>query len=401
VGIIRPHCSGPNVNGIKVSLIVSDDLDYGLDLAEALTEAGASVTLYLSQPALAFYLFGAGAPEAVSSPDRLTESLYEKGLLSRGITVRLFRFPRMRDPRSLVAANRLRRMIAGDHPDVVHVLMGPGEFWIAILSCLIRRLPVASTMIIPRPNVGDRLPTSVLWTIAKLLTLGSDLVIVNGADQVDVVRKLYAVSSKKVAYIPLGPRTVAAKWADRLHHEEPGTILFPGKAQARKGLEYLVKAQPIITKCVPHAKIILAAHGEDLDRCRAMIVDQSKFEIHDGFMSAADLANHFQRASLVALPYLSASTSGLLMTAYVFGKPVVATNVGALPEYVKEGVTGYLVPPANAERLGEAIVHLLLDDQLRQLMGKNAKDWMDQEKRKIAAETIKAYERARINFEKG
>jgi len=398
---MRADCSGPNVKGMKVSLIVSDDLDYGPDLAEALTEAGASVTLYLSQPDLAFYLFGLGAAEDASSPNRLIDALYEKELVSRDIPVRLFRFPRMRDPRSLVAANRLRRMIAGDHPDVVHILMGPGEFWISILSCLIRRLPVASTLIVPEPNIGDLQPRSVHWAIAKLLTLGSDFVIVNGADQLDVVRKLYAVPSKKIAYIPLIPRAVAAKWADRLHREEPGTILFPGKAQARKGLEYLVKAQPIITKRVPHAKIILAAHGEDLDRCRAMIMDQSKFEIHDGFMSAADLASHFQRASLVALPYLSASTSGLLMTAYVFGKPVVATNVGALPEYVKEGVTGYLVPPADAERLGEAIVHLLLDDQLRQQMGKNARDWMDQEKRKIAAETIKAYETARINYGRG
>jgi glycosyltransferase involved in cell wall biosynthesis len=241
----------------------------------------------------------------------------------------------------------------------------------------------------------------MLWTIAKLLTLGSDLVIVNGANQVDVVHRLYALDSKKIAYIPLCPRAVAAKWADQVYPEEPGTVLFPGKAQRRKGLEYLVKAQPFITNRVPHAKIVLAAHGDDLDRCRAMITDQSKFEIHDGFLSAADLASYFQKSSLVALPYLTASTSGLLTTAYVFGKPVVSTNVGALPEYVKEGVTGFLVPPANADLLGEAIVRLLLDDQLRKQMGENAKDWVNKEKRTIAIETIKAYERARMNFEKG
>ncbi len=78
-----------------------------------------------------------------------------------------------------------------------------------------------------------------------------------------------------------------------------------------------------------------------------MIEDESKFEIHEGYVSGERMAALFQRASLVVLPYLSASTSGVLMTAYSFGKPVVATKVGCLPEYVEDNITGLLVDPAN------------------------------------------------------
>ena len=53
------------------------------------------------------------------------------------------------------------------------------------------------------------------------------------------------------------------------------------------------------------------------------------------------------------------------MMAYVFGKPVVVTRVGSLPEYVQDGVTGLLVPPADVEQLTEAIVRLLTDEGLR------------------------------------
>ena len=57
-----------------------------------------------------------------------------------------------------------------------------------------------------------------------------------------------------------------------------------------------------------------------------MIQDATRFEIHDGFIPSDAVCQLFQRASLVVLPYISASTSGILMTAYVFGKPVVTTR---------------------------------------------------------------------------
>ncbi len=380
---------------LRVSLVVSDDLDYGLDLADALDKAGMDVTLRLSQRHLAAYM---GQP--ASSPDLLLAALYEKGLLPRGVSTHLFHFPRIRDPRSLPVALKLRDDIYRDQPDVVHILMGPGELWIAILACLIRKLPVVSTMIIPQPNLGEQLPIRVLWWIAKLLALGSDMVLVNGADQVEIVRRLYSVSEKKVKYVPLIPRAVAAKWANGRASEQAGSVLFTGKAQPRKGLEYLVRAQPFISERVPNARIILAAHGEELDRCRALITDESKFEIHAGFLTSAEMAGYFQKASLIALPYLTASTSGLLTTAYVFGKPVIATRVGALPEYVQEGQTGLLVPPADAQSLAEAIVRLLTDDALREQMSRNAREWVRREQEKVIAMTVQAYEAARSTFRK-
>ncbi len=387
---------------MHVGLVVSDDLDYGLDLANALIEAGMSVTLYLSLKHTSLYMWGAERNEtAALQPDILIDRLYKLGLVPRSCQVRLTNFPRIRDPRSLITIYKLSREIAKDGLDVVHILMGPGEFWIAILGCIIHRLPITSTLIIPEPNVGEDLPVFMLWAIAKILTLGSDLVIVNGAKQVDLVCRLYAVNPQKVVHIPLVPRFAAAKWAICQHQEIPGSVLFIGKAQPRKGLEFLVKAQPIINSRIPNAKIVLATHGDDLDRCLALITDESKFEIHNGFLTAAELAEYFQKASLVALPYISASTSGLLTTAYVFGKPVVSTTVGALPEYVQDEITGLLVPPADETRLAEAIIRILSDDDLRHKMGKNAKEWVDSEQQKIVVKTKNAYEVARNNFTKG
>lgn len=54
-----------------------------------------------------------------------------------------------------------------------------------------------------------------------------------------------------------------------------------------------------------------------------------------------------------------------------FKKPVVVTDVGAIPEIVDDGVTGFIVPPRNSEAPAEAIIKLLKDEKLRKQMGEN------------------------------
>ena len=67
-------------------------------------------------------------------------------------------------------------------------------------------------------------------------------------------------------------------------------------------------------------------------------------------------------------PYIEASQSGVLAIANAFGKPVVATNVGGIPEIVEHGKTGLLVPPCDARSLADAIVALLQDQPTREAM---------------------------------
>ena len=62
-----------------------------------------------------------------------------------------------------------------------------------------------------------------------------------------------------------------------------------------------------------------------------------------------------------------------VIEAMAFGIPVVATNVGGLPEVVENGVTGILVPPGDIQALADAIVYLLSNSQLRLQMGEAGK----------------------------
>jgi glycosyltransferase involved in cell wall biosynthesis len=372
---------------MHIGLVTRGELAYALDLANALNGLGMSVTLYTCHAKIV---------EEVGPSDRPAERLYELGLLPQKCRMHVVRPPRMRDPRSIAVFRRLSHTIRDDGVDVAHILVTPGELWFAVLACLLRDVPVVSTMIVPKPNVGEPLPFFVVWAIYKLLACGSDMVIVNGVDQVALVQELYGIRASRIACVPLGVRTTAIQWSTRRVPEEPGTVLFFGRAHPHKGLEYLVRAQPIITHRIPHARFLVSAHGEGLERCKRMIQDSSRFELHEGYVPGDLLPEFFQRASLVVLPYLSAASSGVLMTAYGFGRPVVATRISGLLEYVEDGVTGLLVPPADVEQLAEAIIRLLSDDTLRRQMGENAARWANEELsgKNVAMQTLGIYERA-------
>jgi len=370
---------------MHVGLVTRGDVGYTLDLAGQLHKAGIAITLYLPY---------AHTVREVGTSEQPIERLYEIGLVPRECRVRLIRLPRMRDPRSLAVFRRLSQTIRDDGVEVAHLLVGPDEFWFALLTSLLRDIPVTTTMIEATPVVGQSFPFPVIWAIQKLLAHGSDVIIVNGTEQVELVHKLYHLPGDRVMYIPLNVRSTAIQWAAGTVPEEPGTVLFFGRAVPSKGLMYLVQAQPLVTRQVPHARILISAHGSELERCRQMIQDGSRFEIHEGFVPGDVTTAYFQRASLVAIPYLSSTSSGVLMTAYAFAKPVVATSISGLSDYVQDGVTGLLVPPGQPEPLAEAIARLLSNDALRHRMGENAKLWVEEWQEGITQKTLRAYEKA-------
>jgi glycosyltransferase involved in cell wall biosynthesis len=91
--------------------------------------------------------------------------------------------------------------------------------------------------------------------------------------------------------------------------------------------------------------------------------------VHNRYVSAAERDALFREASVVVLPYLEATQSGVVPVAYSYAKPVVATSTGALSEAVVDGETGRLVPPADSAALADAVIELLQNREKRHEMG--------------------------------
>jgi glycosyltransferase involved in cell wall biosynthesis len=373
---------------VHIGLMTRGDVAYALDLAnEMIGLPGTSVTLYMCSAHVERY---------VGAQDRSVDRLYELGLLDPRCNVHLVKLARMRDPRSLFVYYRLARRMCTDGVDVVHVLVGPEEPWLGVLICLLRDLPVVSTMIVPVPNVGGAIPDFVTRVTYRLVAWGSDMVVVNGSAHVGLVRELYGVPEGHVTHVPLNVMARPCRVDEDSRAKSSGVVLFFGAARRHKGLEFLIRAQPEIVRHVPGAHIRILAHGEELERCRALIQDPTRCQIDEGYVSYHEMALAFEGAAVVVLPYLSAATSGVLMTALSYCKPVVATRVGCLPEYIEDGVTGLLVNPGNVEELAEAIVRLLSDEQLRRRMSAEIRRWLPQKQMGVSERMLETYQRAML-----
>jgi glycosyltransferase involved in cell wall biosynthesis len=90
-------------------------------------------------------------------------------------------------------------------------------------------------------------------------------------------------------------------------------------------------------------------------------LESSSVEVLHRYLTSAETAQLFQNASVVVCPYRDATQSGVVLTAYAFGVPVVATAVGGMPEYVVPEKTGLLVPVGDAAAVADAVCRILSD----------------------------------------
>jgi len=179
-------------------------------------------------------------------------------------------------------------------------------------------------------------------------------------------------SSHDVFTIPHGCLFSFDSASPNTTEEEEHSILFFGRIQEYKGLRYLIEAIPLVTEKISNFKVIIAGTGKDLAKHRNLLKGNPHFEVHDRFIPTAEVHCFFRRCSLVVLPYIEASQSGVVAMAFAFGKPVVATDVGSLGEMVEDGKTGVLVPPCDVKKLADAIIYLLQCKDIRKKMGVEA-----------------------------
>jgi len=287
------------------------------------------------------------------------------------------------------------KILRNFEPDVIHMQLG-GEIIDLALLPVFKNYPLVSTFHDVKLHIGEG--SSICEFIRFWERKYSDQIIVHGKRLKEQMIEEYHLSENKVHSIPIGEHEVAPfkRYIKPDLQEDGNLVLFFGRIWRYKGLEYLIMAEPIITKQIPDAKIIIAGAGENFQKYENMIVNRHNFIIHNYNIPYDEGAELFQRCSLVVLPYIDASQSGVIPTAYGFKKPVVVTSVGSIPEIVDDGITGYIVPPKDANALAEAIIKLLKDEKLRRQMGENAyiKLKTDLSWDNIAEKTIKVYKEA-------
>lgn len=337
---------------MRVAFVSFDFGEYAVSLASAMSRH-ADTTLFV--------------------PDRTVQ---EHGAeVDRGVRVESFRLPRLRQAGAqAVLLHTLRRKIRRLAPHVIHLQQG--HLWFNLLLPTLRRYPLVVTIHDPRHHVGDRVSAKMPRSVMAVAFRAADHAIVHGEALKQPAQGVTRLPAERVHVVPhhvLGTNFIAPGPSLARSADTRPSVLFFGRIWEYKGLEYLIRAQPLITAKVPQAEFVIAGEGEDLVSYRGMMSDPSRFVVHNRRVSDEERAQLFEAASVVVLPYIDASQSGVLPVAYAHGKPVVTTTVGALPEMVVDGETGYLVAPRDVEALAAAVTRILEDPVLGSRLGANGR----------------------------
>lgn len=277
-------------------------------------------------------------------------------------------------------------------PDIIHIQQG--NIWLCPLVPTMRKYTVVTTVHDVFRHPGEENHVSDLSDL--LISRITKHFITHGQFLKDSLIQRRKIEKEFVSVIPHGGLTIARDLGGIDPKENGQNLLFFGRMKKYKGLDTLIDGMSLVVQKVPEAKLIIAGKGEELDKNLPSLRKLPWVEIQNSYLSNNQINLIFNRSSVVVLPYHEASQSGVISLAYTFGKPVIATKTGALPEVVEDGVTGLLVPIKDPKSLAQAIIYLLRENQKRISMGNAAykKSQTDLSWTKIAKMTINAYQRA-------
>lgn len=135
-------------------------------------------------------------------------------------------------------------------------------------------------------------------------------------------------------------------------------FLFFGGISRYKGIDDLLESMKCVHGQYPNMRLVVAGKGDfpfDISAYQQL----NYIEFRNRFIPDEELAALIQGAYCVICPYKDATQSGVVMSAFAFNKPVIATNVGGLPEQVEHNKYGLIVPPCDVEALAQAMIDVL------------------------------------------
>jgi len=266
---------------------------------------------------------------------------------------------------------RLREL----QPDVIHFQWLPvpllDSLYLKQLSAI---APLAFTVhnTDPHGSLMQRFHQKLRW--ASVFQHFEAIIVHSGFSKKQIVEKNWA-PAERIHVIPHG----VLDYYTSLDAPESAmtssleVVLMFGNIEAYKGLDVLVRAFALLPQEVRARTQLLVAGTPNIDiesvrrLSRDLGVD-SRIIWKLGFVADEDIPELFRSASLVALPYRSIDQSGVLMTAVAFGKAIVASRIGGIPDVISDGVHGILVNPGDPQDLAAALQNLLTNPVRRHAM---------------------------------
>jgi alpha-maltose-1-phosphate synthase len=291
-----------------------------------------------------------------------------------------------------------RPSATADQPSSIVHFTGVHAWNVPLVYALRRRgIPMIHTLHDLHPHGGVRHGRLIgLWN-RLIIGSGTHLLVHGRRYREELISR--GVAPKRITYAPLlhgfwgygkeqGDGGVGS--GSQIAHGKMKTVLFFGRVEQYKGVDVLLAAWERVQGDKPEARLVIAGPAADgaIDR----IATHGEIERRDRLIEDDEAIELFWAASLLVLPYRNATQSALIAAAYAFGVPVVVTATGALPEYVVEGETGWIVPPGESAPLANVLRTALADPVRLKAMGQAGRAWFEEQRRQEEAALVAMYE---------
>jgi len=188
----------------------------------------------------------------------------------------------------------------------------------------------------------------------------------------------------RISIVPFGITLKGRNEKNYKENKKGIRLLFAGRLIERKGVHILINSFIKVRKFFPDVELIIAGDGPWKEKLENLC---AKFNLKEnikfrGHLTSENLEQEYKKSDIFVLPSIhdkkgDTETLGVvLIEAMEFGVPVVATNVGGIPDVVKDGYNGLLVPEKDPDALADAIIKLIKNKELRQELVKNAKKYI-------------------------
>lgn len=271
---------------------------------------------------------------------------------------------------------KIRRICIDEKVDLIHCNSSvESSTFLALLLSKLLKIPALWQVHIPIKS----------WPRDNILAALSDK-IVCVSDYACTQKFPWLIKSSKLACVKNGidtktfrPDTEAGNsWRRKFNFRSDSVIIGSlGQLSPSKGQEFLLNAFSLISQKWPNLMLVFA--GRDISPRKDFVArlmalsEERKLEKRVFFQGWTDETAGFINAmDIIVVPSLIDHFPLVMLEAMACAKPIVASNVGAISEAIKDGVSGRLVPPGNAKLMSEAIEELVSNKQLSDEFGRNA-----------------------------
>jgi glycosyltransferase involved in cell wall biosynthesis len=270
---------------------------------------------------------------------------------------------------------KLYKLFNEKEVEVIHFQLSQHPAFVYLLCLLVKKFThkniviTSHNVISHEDNWFENIVYKNIYSIADKIIVHAD------SNKSEMVNNLN-INCGKIEVIPHGNYGFFNEATDYVAPDNAFNVLFFGFIRQYKGLFVLLEALKIAKADIPQIKLFIVGKAqEDFQKYKEKIESldlTGNVEENLEYIPFEKVKEYFLKANLVVLPYLKIYQSGILQLAYGFGRPVVVTNVGGLPEAVDEGNSGFIVSAGDSGSLAKRIVQVLKDRELQCRMGKYA-----------------------------